>query len=58
MQMNDDGEIAILYSYGTRAGVDDTGTEQDVCNAVAYDDSRKEIVFLIEATSATLRPNL
>lgn len=51
-QMDDEGDVTVLYAFGDRV----SGTQHDVCRAVAYDDANQEILFALEATSPSLRP--
>jgi len=52
MKMSTDGELQFVHVWAS-ASVD----QKDVCRSAAYDESREEIVFLMEVTSSTLRPN-
>ncbi len=50
--MSDAGDITVLYAFGDSS----SGTQNDACRAVAYDDTKQEILFALEATSPSLRP--
>jgi len=52
-KMDDSGDISLLYTFGDST----SGTQNDACKAVTYDSSNQEIVFALEATSPSLRPN-
>jgi hypothetical protein len=60
-KMDQDGDIEFLYKWGEYIGVTDLDSNarlnHDVARAIKYDDIRKEIVVLMEVTSAGLRPN-
>lgn len=54
-QMSTDGDVSILYAFGDATK---TKNESDVCRAAAYDERKEEVVFALEVTSKSLRPNL
>jgi len=49
-KMDDDGDILYFYQWGD-------GTKKDTCKSITYDETKKEVVLLLEVTSSTLRPD-
>lgn len=57
-QMDDEGDITVLYTFGDAASSTNVpNTPADVCRAVAYDDTNQEVLFALEVTSRSLRPD-
>jgi hypothetical protein len=52
MKVSTDGQLQFLHQWGT-----ETSGNKDACRAVNHDSARGEIVFMIEATSPSLRPD-
>jgi len=57
MQLDTEGDITILYSFGDAVITTTGGKAHDICRAVAFDYSREEVAFMLEATSESLRPS-
>jgi hypothetical protein len=51
--MDDEGDITVLYAFGDTT---EEAKSADVCRAVAFDDATQEVLFAVEATSPSLRP--
>ena len=52
MKVSEDLEVQFLPLWGTQ-GADN----KDVCRAVTFDEQKKEVAFMLEVTSSTLRPD-
>ena len=56
MKVDERGKVSFLYVWNQRLpGA--TFTQMDMCKQVSYDSYRKELVFLLEVTSSSLRPS-
>jgi hypothetical protein len=53
MKMSTSGSVQYLHVWGTLTNV----LNRDTCRAVSYDPIRSEVVFMLETTSAELRPD-
>jgi hypothetical protein len=52
MKVDEDGNIRGFWTWGSGS------SNYDSCQAVSYDESMNEVVYLLQATSSTLRPDL
>jgi hypothetical protein len=52
-KMHQDGTVNFVYKWGTPGG-----DSMDVCQGITFDVDRREVVMIIETTSAVLRPDL
>jgi hypothetical protein len=52
MKMSTDGQISFLDVFAQ-----DKIDQRDTCRSVAYDNSNDQVVYLLEVTSSSLRPN-
>ena len=54
-QMQETGVVNHLYTFGTYNSA--TSTQHDVCRGVTYDAINDQVIFLLEATSPSIRPD-
>jgi len=52
MKMNVGGVVQFIHQWGG-----DSATNRDVCRAVSYDSVRNEVLYMLETTSPSLRPD-
>jgi hypothetical protein len=52
-RMHQEGSVDFVYKWGTQGA-----KSFDVCQGITYDVDRREVVMIIETTSAVLRPDL
>jgi hypothetical protein len=57
MEMDTEGDVSVLYTFGDAVTTGTGGVQHDICRAVAWDAGRSEIAFMLEATSESLRPD-
>jgi hypothetical protein len=51
-KMDEEGRVLFLYMFGNR-----NAGEYDTCRGIDYDADNREIVLIMEVTSASLRPD-